>query len=330
MATPQTTLFRPGQQIRYIACKADGQPYRWNTAWVGEVRPDCIILNIPPGVFVEGPKYGTPTKHRTRHYLWLDRPYNLFESYNPDGSPRALYLNIASPPVLSEGEIRYTDYELDLYRRHDETKVHLLDEDEFQEAIFEYGYTPDFQSTCWKAVKEARTLVKGWSWHPEGAPPLYQPGQSVRMTAMKADGHPYRWMQMTVERTGPDYVLLMSRPGTLCEGPKGGWKAPYEGHVHLWTGRPYNLTEVFHADGSLLELYVNIASPARLLPGEVQYTDYELDVTKKPGLPAKVEDEDEFQEAIQHYGYTEAFQQLCWNAVQEVLNLVETWPQNTR
>lgn len=326
MTTPCTSLFLPGQKIRYIACKADGKPYRSNDAWIAEVRTDCIILNLPPGILVEGPKYGTPTKYRTRHYLWPNRPYNLFESYNLDGSPRALYLNIASSPVLAEGEIRYTDYELDLYRRYDDPKVHLLDEDEFQEAILQYGYTPAFQSHCWRAVKEARALMKRWSWHPEGTPPLYQPGQSVRMTALKSDGHPYRWMQMTVDATSPGYVVLMSRPGTLCEGPKGGWKAPYEGHVHLWTGRPYNLTEVCDSQGSILELYVNIASPAELLPGEVRYTDYELDVVKKPGQPAQVEDEDEFQEAIQRYGYTEEFQQSCWKAVAEVLHLVKTWP----
>lgn len=330
MAAPQTSLFHPGQQIRYIACKADGQPYRWNTAWVAEVQPDCIILNMPPGVPMEGPKYGTPTTLRTRHYLWLNRPYNLFESYHPDGSPRALYVNIASRPTLLEGEIRYTDYELDLVRRHDEPKVHLLDEDEFQEAILQYGYTPEFQSNCWAAVKEARALLKGWSWHPAGAPPLYQPGQRVRGTYCKSDGKAHRWMQMTVERADANYLILTNPAGEPCEGPKGGWKAAYAGRVHLWTDRPYNLTEVIDNDGRLVQLYVNIASPARLLPGEVQYTDYELDVTKNPGQPAKVEDEDDFQEAIQRYGYTEEFQQSCWQAVAEVLNLVETWPLNPK
>jgi protein associated with RNAse G/E len=328
MATPQTALFRPGQQIRYTACKADGLPYRWNTAWIAEVRPDCILLEIPPGVLVEGEKYGRPTKYRARHYIWPDRPYNLFESYDPDGTPRYLYLNVASRPILTEGEIRYTDYELDLTRRYGEEDVNLLDEDEFTTAITQYGYSPGFQADLWAAVAEARTLLEGWTWHPEGAPPLYQPGQTVRMSACKADGHPYRWMAMTVVSAQPGYVVLHSAPGVLCEGPKGGWRTRYEGQVHLWAGRPYNLTEVFAPEGHLIELYVNIASPAELLPGEVRYTDYELDVTKRPGQPARVADEDEFQEAIQRYGYTEEFQKTCWKAVTEALELVETWPLN--
>lgn len=329
MERPQTALFRPGQQIRYIACKADGQPYRWNTAWVREVRPDCIILDLPAGVITEGPKYGKPTKYRTRHYLWLGRPYNLFECYEPDGTPRYLYVNIGSAPILAEGEIRYVDYELDLVKRYGETKIYVIDEDEFAEAITQYGYTPSFQAECWAAVAQARALLETWTWHPAGAPPLYQPGQSVQMTALKADGQPYRWANLTVLTADANYVVLTSPVGTPIEGPKGGWKALYEGHVHLWSDRPYNLTEVFYADGTLLELYVNIASHAEFLPGEIRYIDYELDVSKKPGRPAEVVDEEEFQEAIPHYGYTEQLQKACYQAVQEVLELVETWPHNT-
>lgn len=330
MANLPTSLFRPGQQIRYIADKADGQPYRWNAAWVAEVHADRILLEIPPGVTVEGPKYGTPTKYRTRHYLWLDRPYNLFESYNPDGSPRALYVNIASPPVLSEGEIRYTDYELDLYRRHDETKAHLLDEDEFQAAIEQFGYTQNFQSECWAAVKAARALLKTWPWHPAGAPPLYQPGQSVQMAAYKSDGQPYRWNQATVASVAPGYVRLAIPLGTYSETPKGRWPFRHNCQFHLWTDRLYNLLEVYNPDGSLHQLYANIASPAELLPGEIRYTDYELDVVKHPGQPARVEDENEFQAAVPLYGYTEEFQQTCRAAVAEVLHLVETWPLNNK
>lgn len=161
------------------------------------------------------------------------------------------------------------------------------------------------------------------------ARPLYQPGQSIRMTALKADGHAYRWMQVTVERVEPDYVVLFSPIGTFCDGPKGGWKAPYVGRIHLWTNRPFNLSEIYYADGKLLELYVNIASPAEFLPNEIRYIDYELDVVKKPGQPPKIEDEREFQEAIPRYGYTEDLQKACYQAVQEVLKLVETWPPNS-
>jgi protein associated with RNAse G/E len=291
------------------------------------VRPDCIVLVIPPGVLVEGPKYGKPTKYIARHYLWPDRPYNLCENYTTDGTHNFLYLNIASKPVFLEGEIRYTDYELDLVKDYEKKRAKLLDEDEFAQAISEHGYTPAFQTECWAAVAEARSLLEDWSWHPEGAPPLYQPGQVVRGDAYKANHQLYRGCLAQVEFATANYVVLSYPKGTPFYGPRGGWTSNHDVRAHLWTDRHYNLCEVREPDGQLVELYVNIASPAEFLPGEVCYTDYELDVVKKPGHPAKVEDEDEFQAAIPHYGYSEAFQQTCWTAVAEALALVDSWPE---
>lgn len=39
----------------------------------------------------------------------------------------------------------------------------VLDEDEFAAAIVTYGYTPDFQDACHRAVAEALELIEGWT-----------------------------------------------------------------------------------------------------------------------------------------------------------------------
>lgn len=329
MAIPQPPHYCPGQRIRFTALKANGEPYRWNDAWVAEIHPDCIVLVIPPGVVVEGPKYGKPTKYRARHYLWLDRPYNLFEAYDADGTPRYLYLNIASRPILTDGEIRYIDYELDLAKGYRDNMVNLLDEDEFAAAITAHGYTPAFQADCWAAVAAGRSLLERWTWHPEGAPPPFQPGQQVHLDAYKANLGLYRGCLATVESATPTYIVLSYPKGTPFYGPKGGWTSGYDIRAHLWTDRPYNLFEVVDSQGQIDQLYVNIASPAEIHPGTVRYTDYELDITKRSGQPAEVLDADEFEEAITRYGYTEAFQKACWDAVTEALTLVESWPLST-
>jgi protein associated with RNAse G/E len=154
----------------------------------------------------------------------------------------------------------------------------------------------------------------------------YHPGQQVRFDAYKADGHLYRGCLAQVESAAANYVVISYPVGTHFYGPKGAFSARHNIRVHLWTDRPYNLLEIFDPQGPLVQLYVNIASPAALHPGEVRFTDYELDISKRIGHPAEVLDIDEFEEAIAQYGYTESLQKSCWDAVAEALNLVESWP----
>ncbi len=40
--------------------------------------------------------------------------------------------------------------------------AHIIDQDEFEEAIALYGYTPEFQAQCWQAAEEARLLAESW------------------------------------------------------------------------------------------------------------------------------------------------------------------------
>jgi protein associated with RNAse G/E len=94
---------------------------------------------------------------------------------------------------------------------------------------------------------------------------------------------------------------------------------------YYWTDRFYNLIEVLDPDGGLVEVYINIASPLRASGDELHFVDHELDITKPAGEPARIIDQDEFEEAIGRYGYTPEFQARCWLAAEDARRLAEAW-----
>ena len=92
--------------------------------------------------------------------------------------------------------------------------------------------------------------------------------------------------------------------GTRIEGlAGGGWIQRHNIHGFYWFDRPYNLLEVYRTDGALEEVYIHIASPARLEHKLVRYTDHELDVVMRAGEEPRVVDEEDFVQAALAYGY---------------------------
>src|SRR5690606_20757865 len=94
---------------------------------------------------------------------------------------------------------------------------------------------------------------------------------------------------------------------------------------HYWFDRPFNLLEVFAVDGTLVEIYVNVASQPVLDGDRLTFADYELDVSIEGDGPPRILDEDEFVEAIKRYGYSAEFQASCRAAAQDGLALAASW-----
>jgi protein associated with RNAse G/E len=57
----------------------------------------------------------------------------------------------------------------------------------------------------------------------------------------------------------------------------------------------------------------------------MRFIDLELDITLEPPHRARVVDEDEFLEAAARYGYSEAFQQACYEVAREALEVADRW-----
>jgi protein associated with RNAse G/E len=109
------------------------------------------------------------------------------------------------------------------------------------------------------------------------------------------------------------------------EGVDGGWTSQYAIRAYYWPDRPYNVLEVYAPDGRLVEIYVNISSPAVIGHSRVSFTDYELDVSRRPPDTARLEDEDEFREAASRYDYSDAFQKTCYRLAGEAIKLANNW-----
>lgn len=152
-----------------------------------------------------------------------------------------------------------------------------------------------------------------------------QSGNHVQVRALRADGTCYRWWSAMIEHASDDCIVLFAPVGGEVEDVRGNWRRQHHMRTFYWFERHYNLLEVYGTTGALEEIYINIASPARLDGATLWYTDYELDVSVLPGAPPRIVDEDEFAEAAITYGYSIELQQVCHAVAQEALRVAKTW-----
>jgi protein associated with RNAse G/E len=152
-----------------------------------------------------------------------------------------------------------------------------------------------------------------------------QVGDRVRVRAYKSDGICYRWWTATVEAVERDRVVVVTPVGHWVEDIDGGWASPWAIRGYYWLDRGYSLLEVYTPEGRLDEVYVNISSPVEIGDGQLRFTDYELDVSRRPPHGARIEDEEEFREAASRYGYSEAFQEACYRVARAAVGVADGW-----
>lgn len=150
-------------------------------------------------------------------------------------------------------------------------------------------------------------------------------GDALTVRANKADTTNYRWWQTTVESVSENEIVTFTPPGHKVEQPAGGWVSRYTIRAFYWLDKFYNLLEVYEEDGSLVEIYIHIASPVNIRNNEIHYTDFELDVVRMSGRETEVLDEDEFAEATKTFGYSAEFQAHCNAVTREAVELARTW-----
>lgn len=151
-------------------------------------------------------------------------------------------------------------------------------------------------------------------------------GDVIGVRAFKSDGQWYRRWMSTVEQVTAACIITLSPPNNATYTPTGQGQSKLAIRSYYWFDRPYNLLEVLEADGTLAEVYINIASPIVQKGAEIHFTDHELDVLKRRGEPARIVDEDEFAAAALQYGYSAGFQTYCHQQAQLALALAERWP----
>ena len=156
---------------------------------------------------------------------------------------------------------------------------------------------------------------------------MLRAGDRTRVVVSNIDGTPRRSWTAEIESADEDSVRTITRIGNPVSGPKGGWTDKSNSRAFYWFSRPYNLVEMYNVAGALTQLYVHIASPARIVDGELHYTDYELDVVRRRGRAPFTIDADEFEQALTGHRAAAGLRNLCYRAVDEVTHLLWSWDE---
>lgn len=147
------------------------------------------------------------------------------------------------------------------------------------------------------------------------------------MRGLHADGMAHRWWSARVESIDDREIVVTWTASTVFTQPPPlqDWSCPTNNRAIFWPDRQYFVTETYLPNGDLGTIFADIASPATVDGHRILYTDYELDVVKPAGEPMYLDDEDEFEEAVERYGYTAAFQEQCRQAVDDARQVVAQW-----
>jgi uncharacterized protein len=130
----------------------------WSCELIERDEPRLVFV----GVFefdVEHAELGSISRGTTSYeYYWLDRWYNVFAFFEPDGSFRNYYCNINTPPTLNVLELDYIDLDLDVVVWPDGS-IMTLDRDEYERNSELFSYPREIRSTAESALEEVLRLA---------------------------------------------------------------------------------------------------------------------------------------------------------------------------
>lgn len=92
-------------------------------------------------------------------HFWVDRWYNVFQFREPDGSPKAIYANIAMPATFAGSTLDYVDLDIDVIQWPD-GRVDVLDREDFEENSVKYGYADEVKSSAEIALTELLGIIE--------------------------------------------------------------------------------------------------------------------------------------------------------------------------
>jgi protein associated with RNAse G/E len=156
----------------------------------------------------------------------------------------------------------------------------------------------------------------------------YTPGHRIPVLVQKADGAPYREFESCVVSHDEAKLVTFSSAGNLVrDHRKSDWRTWFHCRSVYFLDKPYNVLEIINIKTGLIEeLYANVSNVPQLGASGLVWIDHELDVIRRiPGTAVKIDDEDEFEAAIMHYGYSSALQRQCRDAVDTLMQLLPAY-----
>ena len=139
--------------------KYDGSLARsWVAELISSEGPEMLFVGTFDEI-IEHPDLGRIEKATISYeYYWLNRWYNVFAFFEPNGEFRNHYCNVNMPPTFNGQSLDYVDLDLDVVAWPDGSVV-TLDEDEFTANAARFCYPPHVRENAAAAMAEIMVLV---------------------------------------------------------------------------------------------------------------------------------------------------------------------------
>ncbi|MEO6050139.1 MAG: DUF402 domain-containing protein [Pyrinomonadaceae bacterium] len=93
-------------------------------------------------------------------FFWLDRWYNVFRFYEPDGTLRNYYCNVAMPATFENGVLDFVDLDIDVAVWPD-FRHEILDLVDFEQNALKYDYPEVIKRKATESLEELIQMIIG-------------------------------------------------------------------------------------------------------------------------------------------------------------------------
>ena len=150
-------------------------------------------------------------------------------------------------------------------------------------------------------------------------------GTLITVRSLKYDMKVRRtWTCELVDRSGS----LTTAVGTFAEAVKhpglGDISRGTVSHEYYWADRWQNVFRFHEPDGRFRNFYCNVAMPAVITEGMIEYVDLDIDVIVWPDYRYEVLDRDDFERNSKKYGYPADVIEKAEQSLAELTRAIET------
>lgn len=149
--------------------------------------------------------------------------------------------------------------------------------------------------------------------------------QSIEVRTYKYDGSGHRsWRASILRREGSLLVLDARFETEVRHDVLGTINVGTLSTEFYWLDRWYNIFKFWNASGELINHYCNVNVPPTFEGQVLSYVDLDIDILVEPDFSYRVLDQEEFEQNALKYGYPDHVRKQAYQAVNEIVAMVET------
>ena len=147
----------------------------------------------------------------------------------------------------------------------------------------------------------------------------------IEVRAHKHDGQLHRtWPAELLRQEGSLIVLDATFPDEITHDLLGTIASGTHSLEYYWLDRWYNVFRFAQPGGQLRNYYCNVNVPATLVDSVLSYVDLDLDILVDPDFSYRILDVEDFERNTKLYGYSTELQTNAWQALADLVRMIET------